>query len=97
MQYVNVTGSILASGVICALVSTATWAVDPATLERGAMQRTALDITCSEPRSEQQGMMRHDLKALIGPGIDANRRQRAMRQLFAAEHYRLRDGLTDYE
>lgn len=38
-----------------------------------------------------------DIKAFLAPEVSAGLRRRALRRLFAAEHYNLRDGLDDYD
>lgn len=38
-----------------------------------------------------------DIKAFLAAGVSAELRRRALRRLFAADHYNLRDGLDDYD
>ncbi|RTR05013.1 DUF3306 domain-containing protein [Halomonas nitroreducens] len=38
-----------------------------------------------------------DITAFMAPGISAGLRRRALKRLFAADHYAIRDGLDDYD
>lgn len=38
-----------------------------------------------------------DITAFMAPGVSAGLRRRALKRLFAADHYAIRDGLDDYD
>lgn len=102
MQRLNVIGYSMWSAMILTLVAAAPCAADSAGRDAdaasGNLQRTTLDITCNDPGFEKQGTPQLDLTTLMGPEVDADLRRRELRRLFTtAEHYRVRDGLTDYE
>lgn len=54
----------------------------------------SLDHTLPDPDSLPPGS---DIKAFLAPGVSAALRRRALRRLFAADHYGVRDGLDDYD
>ncbi|WP_163557182.1 DUF3306 domain-containing protein [Halomonas sp. NO4] len=54
----------------------------------------SLDHTLPDPDSLAPGS---DIKAFLSPGVSAGLRRRALRRLFAADHYGVRDGLDDYD
>ena len=101
MQRVSLIGCYLASSMVASLVASAAWAADPTGHDpdtaSGTVLRTSQAITCNDPGVEAQVMLHQDLKALLGPEVNAERRRSAMRRQFTAAHYQVRDGLTDYE
>ena len=54
----------------------------------------SLDHTLPDPETLPPGS---DIKAFLVPGVSAGLRRRALRRLFAADHYGVRDGLDDYD
>ncbi|MFC3285273.1 DUF3306 domain-containing protein [Litchfieldella rifensis] len=54
----------------------------------------SLDHTLPDPDTLPAGS---DIKAFMAPGVSAGLRKRALRRLFAAERYGIRDGLNDYD
>ncbi|MBB3189094.1 DUF3306 domain-containing protein [Halomonas cerina] len=54
----------------------------------------SLDASLPDPDTLPPGS---DIKAFLAPGVSAGLRQRALRRLFAAKHYNVRDGLDDYD
>ncbi len=54
----------------------------------------SLDHTLPDPDTLPAGS---DIKAYLASGVSAGLRKRALRRLFAAEHYGVRDGLDDYD
>lgn len=54
----------------------------------------SLDHTLPDPETLPPGS---DIKAYMDSGVSAGLRKRALRRLFAANHYGLRDGLDDYD
>ncbi|TDO13814.1 MULTISPECIES: DUF3306 domain-containing protein [Halomonas] len=54
----------------------------------------SLDHTLPDPDTLPAGS---DIKAYLADGVSSGLRKRALRRLFAAEHYGLRDGLNDYD
>ncbi|MEQ6888153.1 DUF3306 domain-containing protein [Halomonas sp. CS7] len=61
----------------------------PETLEPGSLDHTLPDPDTLPPGS--------DIKAYLVSGVSAGLRKRALRRLFAASHYGVRDGLDDYD
>ncbi|EPC04447.1 hypothetical protein L861_03735 [Litchfieldella anticariensis FP35 = DSM 16096] len=62
---------------------------EPSDLEPGSLDDTLPDPDTLPPGS--------DIKAFMVPGVSAGLRKRALRRLFAAERYGIRDGLDDYD
>lgn len=54
----------------------------------------SLDHTLPDPDTLPPGS---DIKAFMVPGVSAGLRKRALRRLFAADRYGIRDGLNDYD
>lgn len=54
----------------------------------------SLDHTLPDPDTLAPGS---DIKAYLVSGVSAGLRKRALRRLFAASHYGVRDGLDDYD
>ncbi|MFG6160398.1 DUF3306 domain-containing protein [Halomonas sp. 1390] len=54
----------------------------------------SLDHTLPDPETLPPGS---DIKAYLVSGVSAGLRKRALRRLFAASHYGVRDGLDDYD
>lgn len=54
----------------------------------------SLDHTLPDPDTLPPGS---DIKAYLVSGVSAGLRKRALRRLFAASHYGVRDGLDDYD
>ncbi|GGX78744.1 hypothetical protein GCM10007160_02510 [Litchfieldella qijiaojingensis] len=54
----------------------------------------SLDASLPAPESLAPGS---DIKAYLVPGVSAGLRKRALRQLFSADRYAVRDGLDDYD
>lgn len=54
----------------------------------------SLDHTLPDPDTLPAGS---DIKAYLASGVSAGLRKRALRRLFAGDHYGLRDGLDDYD
>ncbi|SDJ78722.1 DUF3306 domain-containing protein [Billgrantia gudaonensis] len=54
----------------------------------------SLDHTLPDPDSLPPGS---DIKAFLSSGVSAGLRRRALRRLFAADRYGVRDGLDDYD
>lgn len=54
----------------------------------------SLDHTLPDPDTLPAG---GDIKAYLASGVSAGLRKRALRRLFAADHYGIRDGLDDYD
>lgn len=54
----------------------------------------SLDHTLPDPDTLPAGS---DIKAFMAPGVSAGLRKRALRRLFAADRYGIRDGLNDYD
>lgn len=72
--------------------------VPPADAALGTADETlepgSLDHTLPDPDSLPPGS---DIKAYLVSGVSAGLRKRALRRLFAASHYNVRDGLDDYD
>ncbi|MDN3555069.1 DUF3306 domain-containing protein [Halomonas maura] len=68
----------------------------PDTEPVAAPQRPASDPEAQlpDPDSLPAGS---DITAFMAPGVSAGLRRRALKRLFAAEHYGIRDGLDDYD
>ncbi|WP_108444345.1 DUF3306 domain-containing protein [Halomonas denitrificans] len=60
----------------------------------GAPEPGSLDHTLPDPDTLPPGS---DIKAYLVSGVSAGLRKRALRRLFAASHYGVRDGLDDYD
>ncbi|MCL7939132.1 DUF3306 domain-containing protein [Halomonas sp. ATCH28] len=54
----------------------------------------SLDHTLPDPDTLPAGS---DIKAYLASGVSSGLRKRALRRLFAADHYGIRDGLDDYD
>lgn len=54
----------------------------------------SLDHTLPDPDTLPAGS---DIKAYLATGVSSGLRKRALRRLFAADHYGIRDGLDDYD
>jgi len=54
----------------------------------------SLDHTLPDPDTLPPGS---DIKAYLASGVSHGLRKRALRRLFAADHYGIRDGLDDYD
>ncbi|MDR9439137.1 MAG: DUF3306 domain-containing protein [Halomonas sp.] len=54
----------------------------------------SLDHTLPDPDTLPAGS---DIKAYMSSGVSRGLRKRALRRLFAADHYGIRDGLDDYD
>ncbi|WP_161598986.1 DUF3306 domain-containing protein [Aidingimonas lacisalsi] len=54
----------------------------------------SLDHTLPDPDDLPPGS---DIKAFLVPGVSAGLRKRALRRLYQAPHYQMRDGLDDYD
>ncbi|WP_280545820.1 MULTISPECIES: DUF3306 domain-containing protein [unclassified Halomonas] len=54
----------------------------------------SLDYTLPDPDTLPAGS---DIKAYLASGVSSGLRKRALRRLFAADHYGIRDGLDDYD
>ncbi|GHC26614.1 DUF3306 domain-containing protein [Aidingimonas halophila] len=54
----------------------------------------SLDDTLPDPEDLPPGS---DIKAFLVPGVSAGLRKRALRRLYQAPHYQMRDGLDDYD
>lgn len=60
----------------------------------GEPEPGSLDHTLPDPNTLPPGS---DIKAYLVSGVSAGLRKRALRRLFAASHYGVRDGLDDYD
>ncbi|QFU01625.1 hypothetical protein FIU83_08245 [Halomonas sp. THAF5a] len=60
----------------------------------GEPEPGSLDHTLPDPDTLPPGS---DIKAYLASGVSAGLRRRALRRLFAASHYGVRDGLDDYD
>lgn len=65
-----------------------------AELDASSPEPGSLDHTLPDPDTLPPGS---DIKAFLAPGVSAGLRRRALRRLFAADHYGIRDGLDDYD
>ncbi|WP_157955184.1 hypothetical protein [Halomonas denitrificans] len=88
MQRSTLIGVCLASS----LLASSAWAAPLADRDPDVASAPR-DITCSGPGFDDSD----GLAFLSDPAATAAQRRSAIRLLFTAEHYRLRDGLTDYE
>ncbi|XKE47375.1 DUF3306 domain-containing protein [Halomonas organivorans] len=59
-----------------------------------AAPEAAAEANLPDPDSLPPGS---DITAFMAPGISAGLRRRALKRLFAADHYAIRDGLDDYD
>ncbi|MGM0534996.1 MAG: DUF3306 domain-containing protein [Pseudomonadota bacterium] len=60
----------------------------------GSQEPGSLDHTLPDPDTLPAGS---DIKAYLASGVSRGLRKRALRRLFAGDHYGLRDGLDDYD
>ncbi|CAM3422213.1 DUF3306 domain-containing protein [Halomonas lysinitropha] len=68
--------------------------LDHGTEPSGSPVPGSLDHTLPDPDSLPVGS---DIKAYLASGVSSGLRKRALRRLFAADHYGIRDGLDDYD
>lgn len=68
--------------------------LDHGTEPSGSPAPGSLDHTLPEPETLPVGS---DIKAYLSSGVSSGLRKRALRRLFAADHYGIRDGLDDYD
>ena len=64
------------------------------TVSSDAVSPGSLDHTLPDPDTLPAGS---DIKAYLASGVSSGLRKRALRRLFAANHYGIRDGLDDYD
>ncbi|MDI5891984.1 DUF3306 domain-containing protein [Halomonas rhizosphaerae] len=64
------------------------------TAPSGSPAPGSLDHTLPDPEALPPGS---DIKAYLASGVSSGLRKRALRRLFAADHYGIRDGLDDYD
>ncbi len=67
---------------------------DRAAAPSGSPAPGSLDHTLPDPDTLPAGS---DIKAYLAAGVSSGLRKRALRRLFAADHYGIRDGLDDYD